>query len=196
MHLKSDRVNVIEIIPGEIVTKKSVQTIKTDEDGEFVFDPNQDICKLAVIERHHNTGCMSVGFLKGYGIKKGAVALTINHDSHNIIVAGTNHEDMAFAVEALVEQQGGVVLVDQQKILEAMPLPVGGIMSDQSAEWVIEKLGSIHEIAHEVLKVSKDVEPLMTLCFMALPVIPEVKMTDMGLFDVTKFQFIPVEAEV
>lgn len=196
MHLKSDRVNAIEIVPGEIVTKKSVQTIKTDEDGEFVFDPNQDICKLAVIERHHNTGCMSVGFLKGYGIKKGAVALTINHDSHNIIVAGTNHEDMAFAVEALVEQQGGVVLVDQQKILEAMPLPVGGIMSDQSAEWVIEKLGSIHEIAHEVLKVSKDVEPLMTLCFMALPVIPEVKMTDMGLFDVTKFQFMPVEAEI
>jgi adenine deaminase len=138
---------------------------------------------------------MSVGLIKGYGIKRGAVALTINHDSHNIIVAGTNNEDIAYAVNALVEQQGGVVLVEHQKILETMPLPVGGIMSDQSAEWVDRKLGCIHEIAHGVLGVSKNVEPLMTLCFMALPVIPEIKMTDAGLFDVTEFKFMSVEAK-
>jgi adenine deaminase len=195
MKLKSGRANVIEIIPGEIVTKKTVQTVKTDQDGDFVFDPEQDICKLAVIERHNNTGFLSVGLLKGYGIRRGAVALTVNHDSHNIIAAGTSNEDLAFAVQALAEQQGGAVLVEQQKVLEPMPLPVAGLMSDQSADWVDRKLGSIHKTAQEVLEVNRDVEPLMTLCFMALPVIPEIKMTDAGLFDVTEFKFIPVEAE-
>ena len=195
MKLKSSRVNVIEIIPGGVVTKKTEETVLLDREGDFVYDPRQDICKLAVVERHHNTGSLSVGLIRGYGIKRGAVALTIAHDSHNIIVAGTNNEDMAAAVNALVEQQGGAVLVEQGKILESMALPVAGIMSDQTADWVDAKLVSIHKAAQEKLGVSKEVEPLMTLCFMALPVIPEIKLTDKGLFDVTEFRFIPVEVQ-
>lgn len=195
MNLKSPRVNVIRVIPGGIVTGKAIETVELDPEGDFIFNPERDICKLVVAERHNNTGFLSVGLLKGYGIKKGAVALTVNHDSHNIIAAGIDNENIAFAVNALAEQQGGVVLVDQKRILVRMPLPVGGIMSDQTAGWVDSKLVEIHRIAHEDLKVNPDVEPLMTLCFMALPVIPEIKMTDKGLFDVSKFEFIPVEAE-
>ena len=187
--------NVIEIIPGGVVTKKTEETVLLDREGDFVYDPRQDICKLAVVERHHNTGSLAVGLIRGYGIKRGAVALTIAHDSHNIIVAGTNNEDMAAAVNALVKQQGGAVLVEQGKILESMALPVAGIMSDQTADWVDAKLVSIHKAAQEKLGVSKEVEPLMTLCFMALPVIPEIKLTDKGLFDVTEFRFIPVEVQ-
>lgn len=195
MKLKSPRVHVIEIIPGGVVTRKVIETVELDQEGDFVYDPRQDICKMAVVERHNNTGFLSVGLIKGYGIKRGAVALTIAHDSHNIIVAGTSDADMAAAVNALAEQQGGVVLVDQGRIVEHMPLPVGGIMSDQTADWVDKKLVSIHKIAQEKLGVNREVEPLMTLCFMALPVIPEIKLTDKGLFDVTRFTFIPVEVQ-
>ena len=195
MNLNSPRVNVIEIIPGGVVTRRTVETVEVDKDGDFVYNPQRDICKLVVAERHHNTGLVSVGLIKGYGIKKGAVALTITHDSHNIIAVGTSDADIAAAVNALVEQQGGAVLVDRGRVLEAMPLPVGGIMSDQTADWVDGKLAELHRIAHEELKVNREVEPLMTLCFMALPVIPEIKMTDKGLFDVLNFKFIPVEAE-
>ena len=114
---------------------------------------------------------------------------------HNIITAGVKDEDMAFAVEALITQGGGIVLVKDGVVLESMPMPVGGIMSDRDGEWVDKKLTSIHEIAYKVLGISDKVEPVMTLCFMALPVIPELKLTDKGLFDVTKFDFIAVEAE-
>jgi adenine deaminase len=150
--------------------------------------------KVAVVERHQNTGNVAVALLKGYGIKEGAVALSIAHDSHNIIVVGVNDEDMAFAVEQLIQQDGGIILVKDQKILESMPMPIAGLMSDQSGEWIKEKLTKIHQTAHDVLKVNDDVEPVMTLCFMSLAVIPELKLTDMGLFDVTKFEFIPIEA--
>ena len=105
-----------------------------------------------------------------------------------------SNEEIAFAVEQLIAQTGGVVISREGKILESMPLPVGGIMSDQTGEWVDQKLTSLHETAYKELSVSREVEPVMTLCFMALPVIPELKLTDMGLFDVTKFEFIPVEA--
>lgn len=195
MKLKSEYVHVIEILPDGVLTKKETAKVKLDQKGDFVFDPKTDICKIAVIERHHGTGNVATGLLKGYGISGGAVAQTIAHDSHNIIVAGTNNEDMALAVEVLVKQQGGAVLIKDGKVLETMPLPVAGLMSDQSGEWVDEKLVSMHRIACEELGVNQTVDPLMTLCFMALPVIPELKMTDKGLFDVTSFSFISVEAE-
>lgn len=121
--------------------------------------------------------------------------MTVTHDSHNIIVAGTNNEDMEQAVNELVRRQGGAVIVRQGEILEVIPLPVGGIMSDQSGEWVDAKLVRMHRIARQELGINEGVDPLMTLCFMALPVIPEVKLTDMGLFDVTEAVFLPVEAE-
>lgn len=192
MNLKGNRVHTIEIQPGGVVTKKSVDEIQV-KDGEFVFDPSKDIVKVAVVERHKLTGNVACGFLKGYGIKEGAVALSVAHDSHNIIVVGVSDEEMAFAVEALKEQSGGVVLVKDGEVIESMPMPIAGLMSDQSAEWVDEKLTALHEKAYDVLGVNGDVEPVMTLCFMSLAVIPEIKLTDEGLFDVTQFAFIDVE---
>ena len=194
MHLKSNKVNVIEIMPGGVVTKKTTAEIRLDENGEFVRDPKEDIVKVAVVERHQGTGNVACGFLKGYGIKEGAVALSIAHDSHNIIVVGVNDKEMEFAVKSLIEQEGGIVLVKDGKVLESMPMPIAGLMSDQSGEWVDKKLTDIHEKAYEELGICGDVEPVMTLCFMSLAVIPEIKLTDMGLFDVTTFSFIPVEA--
>ncbi|NLB50563.1 MAG: adenine deaminase [Clostridiaceae bacterium] len=195
LKLKKNKVHVIDILPGGVVTGKGVAEVQTDPEGDFIYQADQDIVKLAVIERHKNTGNAAVGLLRGYGIKEGAVALTIAHDSHNIITAGTNDEDMAFAVEELIKQEGGVILVKDRQVLSRLPLPVGGIMSDQSGEWVNDRLSELHETAIRELKVSGEVEPIMTLCFMALPVIPELKLTDMGLFDVTRFDFISLEAD-
>lgn len=193
MHLSSNKVNVIGILPGGVVTEKQTAEIQLDENGEFVWSPDVDIVKTAVLERHHGTGNVACGFLKGYGIKAGAVALSIAHDSHNIIVVGVNDDDMECAVNALVEQEGGIVLVKDGKVIESMPMPIAGLMSDKSGEWVDEKLTAIHEKAYTELGISGDVEPVMTLCFMSLIVIPEIKLTDTGLFDVTTFSFMPVE---
>lgn len=193
MHLSSNKVNVIGILPGGVVTEKQTAEIQLDENGEFVWSPDVDIVKTAVLERHHGTGNVACGFLKGYGIKAGAVALSIAHDSHNIIVVGVNDDDMECAVNELVEQEGGIVLVKDGKVIESMPMPIAGLMSDKSGEWVDEKLTAIHEKAYTELGISGDVEPVMTLCFMSLIVIPEIKLTDTGLFDVTTFSFMPVE---
>ena len=194
LRLKSSHVNVIDIVPGGVVTGKGVADVILDGQGEFVCQPGQDIVKIAVVERHQNTGNVALGLLRGYGIRSGAVALSIAHDSHNIIVVGTNDADMAFAVEQLIAQNGGIILVKDGQIINSMPMVVGGIMSDRTGEWVSEKLTEIHADAYEQLGISRDVEPVMTLCFMSLAVIPELKLTDMGLFDVTKFAFIPLEA--
>ena len=195
MHLKSNKVNVIQILPGGVVTAKDIAEIELDANGEFVRNPEVDLVKVAVVERHQGTGNVACGFLKGYGIKEGAVALSVAHDSHNIIVVGVNDEEMEFAVNSLIEQEGGIVLVKEGKVIESMPMPIAGLMSDQSGEWVDQKLTDIHEKAYEELGICGDVEPVMTLCFMSLAVIPEIKLTDMGLFDVTTFSFIPVEVE-
>lgn len=191
MHLTSDRVHVIAIQPDGVVTKKETAKIKL-KNGEFVFSPNMDLVKVAVVERHQMTGNVACGFLKGYGIKEGAIALSVAHDSHNIIVTGVSDEEMAFAVERLAEQNGGIVLVKNGTVIESMPMPIAGLMSDQSGEWVKQKLTDIHTKAYEELGIDSEVEPVMTLCFMSLAVIPEMKITDMGLFDVNTFSFIPV----
>lgn len=195
LHLKSNQVKVIDILPGGVVTGKGKAEVTLSEDGDFVYDPAQDIVKVAVVERHHGTGNMAVALLRGYGIRRGAVALSIAHDSHNMIAVGTNDSDIAFAVEQLAAQGGGIILADQGKVVDSMPFVVGGIMTDQSGEWVNEHLSRIHTNAYEKLGISGDVEPVMTLCFMSLPVIPELKLTDMGLFDVTSFSFTSIEAE-
>lgn len=194
LKLKSNHVHVIDILPGGVVTGKGTADVTLNTNSEFIFDSKQDIVKAAVVERYQNTGNVAVALLRGYGIKTGAIALSIAHDSHNIITVGTNDEDMAFAVENLISQGGGIILVENGKILNSMPMVVGGVMSDQTGEWVNEKLTSIHEDAYKLLGISEEVEPVMTLCFMSLAVIPELKITDMGLFDVTKFAFIDVEA--
>ena len=193
--INSDKAYAINILPGGVVTSKEVVTVKRDEDNNYIYNREEDVVKVAVVERHQNTGNVACALLKGYGIKEGAVALSIAHDSHNIIVVGVNDDDMEFAVNELINQSGGMILVKDKEVLESMPMPIGGLMSDQSGEYVDEKLRNIHKIAHEVLKVNLSVEPVMTLCFMSLAVIPELKLTDMGLFDVTQFKFISIEAE-
>ena len=193
MRLKSDEVWAIEILPGGVLTKKVPVKVKLDKDGEFVFDEKQDIVKVAVVERHKGTGKVGCGFMKGYGLKRGAIALSVAHDSHNMIVVGTNDDDMAFAITSLAEQKGGIVLIEGGKVIESMPMPIAGIMSDQSGEWVMERLNAITKASRECLDISEDVNPVMTLSFMSLCVIPEIKLTDRGLFDVPSFQFIPVE---
>ena len=194
LHLKSSKVKVIDILPGGVVTGKGEAEVKLDQDGDFVYDPDQDIVKVAVVERHHATGNVGVALLRGYGIQKGAVAISIAHDSHNIIAVGTNDKDIAFAVEQLISQGGGIVLANEQKVVDSMPFVVGGIMTDQTGEWVNEHLTRVHENARKCLGISGEVEPIMTLCFMSLPVIPALKLTDMGLFDVTTFAFTSIEA--
>ncbi len=192
--INSDKAYAINILPGGVVTSKEVVSIYRDENNEFVYNKEEDVVKVAVVERHQNTGNVAVGLLKGYGIKEGAIALSIAHDSHNIIVVGVNDDDMAYAVEELINQGGGIILVKDKEVIESMPMPIAGLMSDKSGEWVADRLASIHEIAHKNLSINYTVEPVMTLCFMSLAVIPELKITDMGLFDVTEFKFISIEA--
>lgn len=191
---RSKYVHVIDLIPGGIVTAKGTAEITLSGEGEFVRQPEQDIVKIAVVERHNGTGNVGLGLLRGYGIKSGAVALSIAHDSHNIIAVGTNDEDMALAVENLIKQGGGIILVKNGKVINSMAMAVGGIMSDQTGEWVSEKLTQIHKDAHKQLGISREIEPVMTLGFMSLVVIPEIKLSDKGLFDVTRQAFIPIEA--
>ena len=194
MHLKGNRVNTIQVLQGGIVTGKKVMDIKTDDEGEFVFDPSIDVVKIASVERHHNTGNVGLGFLSDYGLKAGAVAQTLAHDSHNIVVVGVSDDEMEAAVQALKKQGGGMVLVKDGEVLESMPLPIGGLMTTETGEAVADKLTHMHELAHKELGVREGLEPFTTLGFMSLPVIPDLKITDMGLFDVTKFDFAPIEA--
>jgi len=191
--LKSEEAWVIDVREGSVVTGKGKAHPARDASGHFVFSPSMDIVKIAVVERHQSTGNVGLGLIRGYGIKTGALALSVAHDSHNIIVVGVNDVDMAAAVKRLIAIGGGVVIFKDGKMLEEMPLPLGGLMSDQSGEWVDKKIKSLEKIAVGELGVSRKVDPLMTLCFMALPVIPELKITDMGLFDVGAFRFIPIE---
>jgi adenine deaminase len=194
LNAQSNSVKVIGIVPGEIVTKSEVAKVQLTDNGDFIFDPSQDIAKIVIVERHQMTGNVAVGLLKGYGIKKGAVATTIAHDSHNIVAVGVNNEEIMSAIEELIEMNGGVVAVANGNPISRMPLPIGGLMSDKDGQWVAKNLENIQDVLHNELDVNENVEPLMTLSFMSLPVIPELKITDMGLFDVTKFAFTSVES--
>jgi adenine deaminase len=192
--LKSDLVWVIDVKKSSLVTGKEKVKVTRNASGHFVLDPSSGIAKIAVIERHRGTGNVGLGLIRGYEIRQGAIAVSVAHDSHNIIVVGVNDEDMAAAVQRIITICGGAVLVREGSILEELPLPPGGLMSDQSGEWVDKRLKSLEQKAVEELGVSKELDPLITLCFMALPVIPKLKLTDMGLFDVGEFKFIPIEA--
>lgn len=123
------------------------------------------------------------------------MALTISHDSHNIIAVGADNGEAAFAVEQLIAQRGGIVLTEGGQVLGSLPMPIGGLMSDRSGAWVRDQLDLLHRLARERLGISLDVEPIMTLCFMSLVVVPQVKLTDRGLFELEKSAYIPLEAE-
>ena len=192
LNLKNNRVNVIGIEPGGVVTKKIIAEVQLDGSGDFIFNPAQDICKVAVIERHHETGKIGLGLLQGYGIKSGAIAVSVAHDSHNIIATGVSNDEIFSAVNALIKLQGGMVIVKDGKIISSIPLPIAGLMSTMSGEELKTKLDDFHAKAHAELGISSDVEPIMTLTFMSLPVIPEIKLTARGLFDYADFKLIPI----
>ena len=193
MNLTGGKVNVIGIEPDGVVTKKILANVQHDATGDFVFDPAQDICKVAVIERHHATGKIGLGLLSGYGIQHGAIAVSVAHDSHNIIAAGVSNEEIFRAVDALIKLEGGMVLVNDGEVIASIPLPIAGLMSDVSGEEMRDELDALHAKAHTELGISTDVEPVMTLTFMSLSVIPEIKLTARGLFDYETFSFIPLE---
>jgi adenine deaminase len=195
MCLKSDEVFAIEMIAGGVLSKKTKIKIKRDEKGLFVFDKNIDACKCAVIERHHNTGKVGLGIIKGYGIKSGAIAASVAHDSHNIICVGVNDDEMYMAIENVKENGGGFSLVKDGKVIESLSLPVAGLMSDLSGEEVSKKLLSLHKKAVDELGVNESLEPVMSLTFMSLMVIPELKLTARGLFDIFENKFIDIEAD-
>lgn len=193
--LTSNRARAIEVIQNEVLTNEAIIDVSRDEAGHFVYDANEDITKIAVVERHKLTGNVFVGLLKNYGIKQGAIAISIAHDSHNLVVTGTNDTDMAIAIEALQDQDGGVVLVHDGEIVASMPLQVAGLMSTASGEEVTAQLENINKVAHDVLGISADVDPVMTLSFMPLSVIPSLKITDLGLVNVNEGAFVDVSVQ-
>ncbi len=192
--LTSDLVHIIHLHPGSLITEKAVRKVEV-KDGAFVYSPKLDIAKLAVIERHKGTGNIGLGLVEGFQLKNGALATTIAHDSHNLIVIGDNDEDMLIAAEALIRCQGGMTISSGGTIAGTLELPIGGLMSNRTGDEVNRQLAELNRIAWEKLGISRKIDPFMSLSFLALPVIPELKLTDMGLFDVTRFDFIPLEAE-
>jgi len=180
---------VINIIPNQIVTKASIEPVK--QDGGYVSsDTDKDILKIAVIERHMASGRVALALVKGFGLKKGAIASSVSHDSHNIVVIGTHDGDMYTAAVQVVKMQGGIVAALNGQVLEALPLPVAGLMSDRSAEFVREKQKRLNEIAK--MLGSKIDDPFMAMSFLTLPPIPELRITDRGLIDAVAFKVTPL----
>ena len=193
LRLTSDHVRVIDTHPGTVLSEEGDAFIRRTPDGVFSFDPALDVAQISVIERHHCTGNMANALIRGYGIKHGAIAISMAHDSHNIITVGVNADEIYHAVQELIAQRGGIVLVKDGKVLERLPLPVAGLMSDRPAEEVRDAFDRIHSTAWDVLEINPAIEPVMTLVFMSLPVIPDLKITDRGLFNVNRQKFVTVE---
>jgi len=183
------RARVIELLPNQVVTKQVVHPIKT-EDGGAVGDVERDILKLAVIERHLASGNTGLGFVKGFGLQRGALASSVAHDSHNIIVVGTNDQDMMNAAVQIVKMQGGLVVAAQGKILATVPLPIAGLMSEKSAKEVRVEMEIIEKAAQDIG--CSVPNPFMAMSFLALPVVPHLRLTDKGLVDVDEFGFVPL----
>jgi adenine deaminase len=181
------RLRVIGIVPGQIVTEKLLVEPKV-EAGLVVSDPERDILKMAVVERHTASGNVGLGFVKGMGLKRGAIASSVAHDSHNVIVVGVSDADMRAAVIEIAKMNGGAVVVVDGQPLASLPLPVAGLMSDQPikdvAAAVREVIGAAAELGCQLT------DPLISLSFLALPVVPSLKLTDLGLVDVEKFELV------
>jgi len=172
---------VIGMVPGQIITEDKGYASRTD--------PEADILKMAVVERHKNTRHIGIGYLKGYGLRSGAVATSVAHDSHNIICVGATDEDMALAVNRITENRGGIVVVRDGTVLSELPLEIAGLMSSSPLRQVNDRLESAKAAAH-TLGVGTDIDPFMTLSFMSLPVIPTLRLTTRGVIDVNTQQYI------
>lgn len=179
--LKRTPEKVIGLIPGQLIT--------TDEGEASCINVAEDILKVCVVERHKMTGHIGVCFIKGYGLKSGAIATSVAHDSHNIIVVGTNEEDMAAAINAIRDRKGGMVVINHGQVIASFALPIAGLMSEASAGEAKASLLAIHDAAYS-LGVNRNIDPFMTLSFVSLPVIPKLKLTTLGVVDVEQFQII------
>ncbi|MCY8103712.1 adenine deaminase [Bacillus mojavensis] len=184
------QMNVIQIIPNQLETR--LVSVPAPEAHIFQPDIELDLLKIAVVERHKGLKETGLGIVKGFGLKSGAIATTISHDSHNIIAVGTNDADIAAAVNKLQEIGGGLTVIKDGEELHSVPLPIGGLLSDQSAELVNQSLMTLHEKL-SFIGFKDRFNPFLTLSFLALPVIPDIKMTTTGLFDVKSFQHIALQ---
>ncbi len=185
------RAHVIGLVPDQVVTESLVEE-PAFRDGEAVADPERDLAKIGVIERHLGTGRTGLGFVRGFGLERGALGSTVAHDAHNIVVVGMNDADMVRAVDRLAELGGGIVAVDNGEVLAELPLPVGGLLSDLPLADVVERSRACTEAA---LRLGcRGATPFLTMSFLALSVIPSLKITDQGLVDVDSFELVPLEA--
>ena len=178
---------VIEIVPSQIITRKRVERVKVS-DGVIMPDIGRDILKLVVVERHKATGNMGLGLVMGFGLNRGALASSIAHDSHNIVAVGTSDEDIFAAVKEIERLQGGLVVAAGGKVLASLALPVAGLLSDEPLEVVVSKLEELEQLARDLG--TRLPSPFATLSFLALPVIPELRLTDLGLVDVNEFKLV------
>jgi adenine deaminase len=189
---RGSRARVIGVIPDQIVTEHLIEEL-TIENGEAVQDPGLDLLKIAVIDRHTGTGNFAIGFVKGIGLRQGAIASSVAHDHHNLVVIGADDGSMMTAARAVAKTGGGLSVAHRETVLAQLPLPIAGLMSDQPIETVRAQMDQVLDAAHNLGAAPHD--PFMAMSFLALAVIPELKITDQGLVDVTKFQKVPLFVE-
>ena len=182
------KMRVIQLQRGQILTREKILDYVPRNNG---ISLEQDVLKLAVLERHMATGHRGIGYIQGYGLKKGAIASSVAHDSHNLIVAGTNEQDMAAAANEIRRLQGGWAIAVDGRVLASLALPIGGLMSELPVCELAEQIDDMKEKARK-LGVDDGIDPFMTLAFLSLPVIPEIKLTTYGLVDVRQQKVIPV----
>jgi len=186
---QGERVRVVGVVPDQVVTESLIETAKV-VDGMAVVDLERDLLKLAVIERHRGTGNVGLGFVRGLGLRRGALAGSVGHDAHNLTVAGCDDGSMLTAARAVEELGGGLVAAAGEEVLASVPLPIAGLMSDRPVDAVRQQMGGLVTVARDLGSTLHD--PFMTLGFLALEVIPALKLTDQGLVDVGKFDFVPL----
>ncbi|MBQ7292354.1 MAG: adenine deaminase, partial [Clostridia bacterium] len=189
---KSNKCRLIKVLPGTLITDELIADVDFFENNGVSTE--KDILKIAVIERHKNTGHIGLGFINGIGLKKGAIASSVSHDSHNLIVVGASDDDMTIAANRIRELGGGYIVVVDGKILAELPLPIGGIMTDASVEETAKRNKELRDIVCE-LGVSRELNPFMNMAFSALSVIPHLKMTTLGLVDVDKQKLVSLFTE-
>ncbi len=183
---------MIGAVPDQIVTKQLIEKPKV-ENGYVVADPERDLLKMAVIERHLATGNVGIGFIKGFGLKRGAIASTVAHDHHNLVVIGADDQSMMTAARTVADTLGGQAVADGDQVLAQLSLPIAGLMSDRPIEEVRDNIQKLIAAAHSLGSGLHD--PFMAMSFSALEVIPSLKLTDQGLVDVDKFQVVPIFAD-
>jgi adenine deaminase len=183
---------VIGLVPGEIVTASLVDELAVD-DGLAVADPDRDLVKIAVLERHLGTGRRGLGFVRGFGLRRGAFGATLSHDAHNVVVVGVDDGAMALVVNRLRELEGGIVVADEHEVLAELPLPVAGLLSDRPLAEVLDASRAINAAA-QALGVTIPA-PFQILAFLALSVIPSLMITDRGLVDVDRRELVPLAVE-